>query len=342
MLKQLNLKNFTTFNDVSLNFSPHLNVIIGENGQGKSHLLKVAYSMMSIESNSITSKTHMQRIYADKLINVFKPESLGRLVKRKQGRERCEISVKFDNKELDTSISFATSSKTDVQIDLAPIKATETKPAFLPTRELLTIYPNFVHTYKNNYLEYEETYYDTCLLLGSYLARGPREEQAKKLLKPLENAMGGKVILDKNGRFYLSIPGEGKMEISLVAEGLRKLAMLSRLIATGALLGKGSLFWDEPETNLNPKLIKIIAKVILQLSLQGIQVFIATHSLFLLRELEILSNQTEFSSVKQRYFGLYRDESGVCIEQANEISDIRVLTLLDEELHQSDRFLEME
>lgn len=342
MLQQLTLKNFTVFNDVSLTFSPHLNVIVGENGKGKSHLLKVAYSMMSIDNNSITSKSQMQRIYADKLINVFRPESLGRLVKRKQGRERCEISTEFDDEKLNTSISFATSSKTDVQIDRSPTKAIESRPAFLPTRELLTIFPNFVHTYQTNYLEYEETYYDTCLLLGAYLAKGPREEQAKLLLEPLEEAMNGKVVLDKNGRFYLSIKNEGTMEISLVAEGLRKLAMLARLIATGSLLGKGTLFWDEPETNLNPKLIKIIAKIILQLCKQGIQVFIATHSLFLLRELEILSIDNKFKGIKQRYFGLSRNDDGVYLEQADNISDIQALTLLDEELHQSDRFLNME
>jgi predicted ATPase len=34
------------------------------------------------------------------------------------------------------------------------------------------------------------------------------------------------------------------------------MAMLARLISTGVLLEQGYLFWDEPETSLNPKLIK--------------------------------------------------------------------------------------
>ncbi|MFO1416253.1 MAG: hypothetical protein U1F28_03715 [Acinetobacter sp.] len=38
----------------------------------------------------------------------------------------------------------------------------------------------------------------------------------------------------------------------LIAEGLRKLAMLARLISTGTLLEQDYLFWDEPETNLSP------------------------------------------------------------------------------------------
>ncbi|MCT8533072.1 AAA family ATPase, partial [Glaesserella parasuis] len=98
MLKKLVLKNFTVFNEVDLNFSPHLNVIIGENGMGKSHILKLAYSLIACNASAFSvSKTQMQKNYADKLINVFRPESLGRLVRRKQGRERCEISAKFEN-----------------------------------------------------------------------------------------------------------------------------------------------------------------------------------------------------------------------------------------------------
>lgn len=151
--------------------------------------------------------------------------------------------------------------------------------------------------------------------------------------------MGGKVILDTNGRFYLSLVGQGKMEMPLVAEGLRKLAMVVRLIATGSLLDKGYLFWDEPETNLNPKLIKLVARVILHLCNSGIQVFIASHSLFLLRELEVLSQENAFKRIPQRYFSLVAGENGVEVEQGSSIDELRTLVLLDEDLDQSERFM---
>jgi len=47
MLKRLDLNNFTVFERASLNFAHGLNVIVGENGSGKSHLLKIAYSVMA-------------------------------------------------------------------------------------------------------------------------------------------------------------------------------------------------------------------------------------------------------------------------------------------------------
>ena len=214
-------------------------------------------------------------------------------------------------------------------------------PAYLPTRELLTIFPGFVSLYETTYLSFEETWRDTCILLGAPLARGPREATIKKLLLPLEEAMGGKVELDGSGRFYLRRDA-GKIEMHLVAEGLRKLATLARLIATGSLLDQGYLFWDEPEANLNPRIIKSLAKTILQLAQGGIQVFLATHSLFLLRELHILQSQ-HFQDLDSWCVGLHSDaEGGVTVEQGKSMDDIGSIVALDEELQQSDRYIDTE
>ena len=71
------------------------------------------------------------------------------------------------------------------------------------------------------------------------------------------------------------------MEADLVAEGYRKLTMVARLIANGSLDANSLLFWDEPEANLNPRLIRRLAPLLLDLAEAGVQVFIATHSLFL-------------------------------------------------------------
>jgi predicted ATPase len=349
MLKRMGLKNLTVFPYADLQFSPGLNVIIGENGCGKSHLLKTAYSVIAASAeegrkpiNSAPTKTLMQKIYADKLVNVLRPESLGRLARRKQGRERCELAFEFNDSKLNVQLGFATSSKSEVQIDKLSSSWQQKAPVFFPTRELLTLYPGFVSVYESHYLEFDETYRDACMLLGAPALKGAREKKAAELLKPLEDAMGGKVVLETNGRFYLSLPGQGKMEMPLVAEGLRKLAMVARLIGTGSLLDKGYLFWDEPESNLNPKLLRLVARIILHLCQSGIQVFIASHSLFLLRELEVLSADKEFAKVPQRYFALRSTDSGVDVEQGNSVVDLKTLVLLDEELAQSDRYISLE
>jgi len=115
--------------------------------------------------------------------------------------------------------------------------------------------------------------------------------------------------------------------------------MLARLIATGSLLGSGYLFWDEPEANLNPRLIRSVALAILGLARDGVQVFVATHSLFLLQELEILSKTDDFGDVDQRDFALAIATDGVRVQRGDLADELQTLILLDESLQQSDRCL---
>ena len=347
MLKALHLKNFTAFGESRLRFSPGLNVIIGENGLGKTHLLKLPYAAMAVSvelgrtpPHSQPSKAILQPRMAQKLVDVFRAESLGRMARRRQGRNRCEVRVEFNNSRWDMSFGFATNSKSEVVVKRAPSEWIDKAPVFLPTRELLTIYPGFVSLYDGRHLEFEESWRDTCALLGAPALRGPNAREIARLLKPLEDEMGGQIVLDGNGRFYLKGPGIGSMEMSLVAEGHRKLAMLARLIATGSLLDKGCLFWDEPESNLNPKLIREVSHAILHICRNGVQVVVATHSLFLLRELEMLSKNEEFEKIGRRYFALGQSDESVVVEQGESVEEIGPLTMLDEELMQSDRFLE--
>ena len=290
--------------------------------------------------SSQPSKTLLQPRMAQKLVDVFRAESLGRLARRQQGRNRCEVRVGFNNSRWNLSFSFATNSKSEVVIERVPSGWIDKAPVFLPTRELLSIYPGFVSLYDGRHLEFEETWRDTCALLGASALKGPTAYKIAQVLRPLEDEMGGQLVWDRNGRFYLKQPGVGNMEMSLVAEGHRKLAMLARLIATGSLLDKGCLFWDEPESNLNPKLIREISRAILHICRNGVQVIIATHSLFLLRELEMLLKKEEFKKIGQRYFATGKNDEGVVVEQGKCIEDIEPLTVLDEELMQSDRFLE--
>ena len=343
MLKKARFQNLTTVPNDEWKFSSGLNVIIGENGLGKSHVLKVIYSLLKVQAGKEFSKASLEKSYADKLIGVMRPESIGRLVKRKQGRDRCEIELIMKDSSKNCSIAFATNAKSQVEVVRAPKERLALPPVYLPTRELATLCPWFVSLYDNFHVEFEEAWRDTVSLLGAPSVKGSRARKVARLLKPLEDVMGGKVIVDgSNGRFYLQVTGEGRMEMPLVAEGMRKLAMLARLISTGVLLEQGYLFWDEPETNLNPKLIKTVAESIVQLASEGIQIFIATHSLFLLRELEMLSDTKAFKGLSSRYFSLKTEDNIVVLEQGDRIDDLQTIVSLDEELMQSDRFLDSE
>lgn len=378
-VKSLKLENFSVLPNANFEFSPQLNVIMAENGCGKSHLLKLIYSLLEVtskKSNNELSKTNLETQFANKLINVFRPDSLGSLVKKAPGIQgiieqleenklNLEIMIEKSqfNNNLDYNKDFSiednsfSSKKANIELTLldgeyshinfsnkASKKVIIEKsishselPIFIPSRELVTLCPWFVSLYLTNRIPLEETWFDTCNLLTTPLLK--ENKQIKDLLSPIEKAMNGSV-LEEQGRFYLRLHHNvRKIEAPLVAEGLRKFVMIARLIATGALLDKGYLFWDEPEANLNPKLIKVAAEIIFALSKQGIQVFIATHSLFLLRELEILqSKEKKFSS---RYFSLVASNDGVKLEQGDNMHSLDTIVALDENLAQSDRYLDI-
>lgn len=335
VLNALSLKNFTLFTETKLEFSPQLNIFIGENSTGKTHILKTVYSIIAATAEFDTSSPlKLNDAIADKLFHVFRPETLGNLVSYQQ--TQAEIVLNFEESEYDSHLCFSPSSES-IELQQAPSKLPSTRPVYFSTKELLSIFPEFVEIYENRYLAFEETWRDMCVALGG-LKQRKLEPTMQKLLTQLETAMGGEIELDKNGRFYLKTAKKGRLEAHLISEGQRKLAMLARLIATGALQ-RGYLFWDEPESNLNPHLLKEIAPLLLTLSAHGVQIFIATHSLFLLREIEIGLASETYKNLKTRWFGLHTQGDEVLVEQGDDIDDSGDITALDEELTQSARFM---
>lgn len=122
-----------------------------------------------------------------------------------------------------------------------------------------------------------------------------------------------------------------------MSEGMRKFGMLQVLVANGVLREKGYLFWDEPEANLNPASVRVLAPLIAGLARRGTQVFLATHSLFLLRELQMLD---EVGGADIRFIGLVRGDDGLVRAQVvDDLDELPVITALDAELEQSGRYL---
>jgi predicted ATPase len=124
--------------------------------------------------------------------------------------------------------------------------------------------------------------------------------------------------------------------------GTGKSAILDFLASVDTPEASNFEFCDTPETNLGSKLLKAVALDILQVASSGKQVFIATHSIFLLRELHILRAR-QFKHLDVRYFGLHFDGvGGTKVAQGASMDDIGSIAALDEDLQQSDRYLDLE
>lgn len=94
-----------------------------------------------------------------------------------------------------------------------------------------------------------------------------------------------------------------------------------------------SVYYQFPESGLDPKELLTRTKYIADLSKRYI-VIVATFSLFLMRELDILQTKedVDFLWVNVTHEGLF---------QSKDIDDIRAIAVLDAELEQSHRYMEV-
>lgn len=99
------------------------------------------------------------------------------------------------------------------------------------------------------------------------------------------------------------------------------------------------MLFDLPETDLHPKQIRLMANVLFELVNRDVikQLFVTTHSLFLMREFELL-NVAQKQRLSTRFISLDNNQ----IEQGNDLSDLNNISILDESLAQSDRYLNLQ
>ncbi|MFZ5818378.1 MAG: AAA family ATPase [Chloroflexota bacterium] len=329
-IEDFSLERFMAFDQkTSLSFSQGINVFIGTNSTGKTLLMKALYSMIKV-----CEQAHLQQILndpirlkimaADKFKGVFKPDHLGRLVRRSRGQANGVLEMKYDGEKISVTVSSRGGA-----LNLEYSSLPDPTPAvFLPVHEFLSASEGFVHAYSNRELFFDETYYDLSLALSGALLRGPRLEEIKSLVEPLEKEIGGHVTRDGE-RFYIRLP-EGKMEASIASEGYRKIAGLIYLINNGSLTQNGILFWDEPEANLNPKLVKVIVETLHKLAESGVQIFVTTHDYLVSQKLSLLAEYKRGTNMRFFAFQQARRGAGVNIEWGDTLAQIDHNPILDE------------
>jgi hypothetical protein len=116
----------------------------------------------------------------------------------------------------------------------------------------------------------------------------------------------GTIVADNDEKYYLKPGSQSILEFHLVAEGWRKLGLLWQLIKNGTLESGSILFWDEPEANINPKVIPVLVEILSELQKDGVQIFISTHDYILAKYFDVKKNSINSIS----YFSLYRNEEG--------------------------------
>lgn len=300
-LKKIEAENFTVFEKIEIPFSKGLNVLVGENGVGKTHIMKVAYAACQASKHDVS--------FSQKTVMLFRPDQsrIGRLVNRnKSGNNTAEISVASDISKISMSFSVKT-KKWDAEVHAEEKwekQMLDLSSVFIPAKEILSNAWNLDAAVKMGNVEFDDTYLDLIAAAKIDISRGVDSAERRKYLNLLQKISAGRVTLQED-RFYLKPGTQAKLEFNLVAEGIRKIALLWQLIKNGTLEKGSVLFWDEPEANINPRYIPNLAELLIMLEREGVQIFVSTHDYFLSKYIEV--KKSEDSEVQ--YISLYKDEN---------------------------------
>ena len=297
-ITRLKFERFTAFENLDFEPSPGINILVGANGTGKTHLMKAAYAACDV------SKTGGS--FAEKLISTFMPSgrSIGRLVKRRNRSVRGAIHIFRQRRYIRASFSNHATVPDSVHVTGAKAWAADpVESVYIPVKEMLANAPGFRSLYAQREIHFEEVYADILDRAYRPSLRGPADISRKKLLNILRKVIDGRIV-EKNEEFYHHSK-QGSLEFTLLAEGLRKLGLLWLLIQNGVLQNGSVLFWDEPETNLNPKLFGSLIGILLELQRSEVQIFLATHDYAILKEFDLQREKADGLA----FHSLYRDSA---------------------------------
>lgn len=312
-IKKLILNNFMLFENAEIDWGKNINVICGENSTGKTTLLKVMYSVLkplSKGNKEAINKEMEEQLFVNKLQGVFRPDGMkiGRLVSRKQGSNRTDFEVLLDkNQKITMGFGNRQENHADIKIDASKFSGMY-DVIYIPTKEMISTTEHFASLYEEYHIDFEEMYYDLAKLLDRPLSKEPNTNEQNGVLKSFEEIMKGQIV-QRDKKFYLKVRGEGEFEMGLLSDGYRKLAMIVYLILSGSMNKNTILFWDEPETNMNPKTIRPIVQALVALAKMGVQIFVTTHDYFVQQEFNMLTVYPELNPERLdiRFMSLYRD-----------------------------------
>ena len=278
-----------------LDFCDGINVLIGENGVGKTTILKMIYAATQW-SNEKTIQGKNKKL-TDFFSNSLKDSDKLKNEDRKE--DYCYYKVSYDNHVFEDRLSHNENSNFDDWLGL------NIQSVFIPSTEMLSHSKGFLAMNQKYSMPFDSTQID-IIVNASLPETREISELCKSVLEEISNAIDG-IVIYENDEFYVIKRDGRKIDFSLEAEGFRKLGLLWKLVRNG-LLEKGTiLLWDEPEANLNPELYSLLANILLELQKNGVQIFIATHSYNFAKYLEI----RRFEKEQVMFHNLYKGDSEV-------------------------------
>lgn len=351
MIKSATVKNFMGFQTFKANgFSP-INVFIGKNDTGKTALLKLLYTTLAtIDMYSRRSKNeevNLKKLLAEKMANVFLvgKKGLGELV-NKSAREKLIADFEYSHSRLgyEDRLHFTfgestTNTIVDCQEKINTIHDSF-RAVFIPAKEVLTPLKAIRATRDNYHIPgFDDTYLDLIRALVVPTQKGNITAELKEVNRRLDSLFDGRIEQGHEDEFLFK-KGNTEFQISLTAEGIKKIGILTTLIRNMQLNANSVLFMDEPETALHPEAVRELVEMLISMAKSGIQLFIATHNYFVLKQMHICARRDQLDA---SCFSLQRDEKKhINYNSFNLMTDFPETSIVEAALKMADEEIRMD
>ena len=325
-IESIELKNFTVFKNLKVNFSKGINVIIGENGTGKTQLIKAIYADIQIaKSKNIDDiSKYFKSVNVNYLFFVKQLKPLFLEVKASKIDNKSDKKCLMGKLELEINgINTSLGSDGECSYEISyPSK--EINCTFIPAKDMLTHSKGLVSMAdKFSEFPFDKTLIDIIKIAQQWQLNKP-PKIALKILPILERMMGGKIVIESE-EFYIKKDNGEMVNFAVEAEGLKKIGLLWQLLMNENITENSVLLWDEPEANINPKFIPELVEILIELQKNGVQIFVTTHDYMFAKYFEV--KRSENGQIM--YYSLYRTDDGIKCENNVNFGDLKNNTIRD-------------
>ncbi len=275
-IQKLELNRLYALPQLAMEFG-QLNLFLGKNGAGKTTLLKVLHCIASDNP-----KQNLQQHFA---LSVIEQANIQAFLQSYQQQWQWNSTTNQSHRG-----------------------TTLFEPVFIPDKCLLSLYRAII-TLPHEYSAIDS---QTCQKLLRNSPDKQLSNRQQNLLECFEQHYKGSESVERNRKssprneFSYKLASGETIPLEQGAEGIKKLQLLRLLLENHSITRESVLLIDEAEANLHPAFVRQFVQILAALAAKGVQIFIASHSSFVLEELVIASKRNQqsafcFALTKQGY-----------------------------------------
>ncbi|MCC8103585.1 MAG: ATP-binding protein [Clostridiales bacterium] len=237
------LKSYGAIGNFQCSHFSNINLIIGENGTGKTYFLKALYSMVrSLEEYKRGDDVKsLNDVLSEKLRWTFQIDKLGDMVTR-SSMDSLVFDIRIGN--IKAYYQFSQNTTNKVKNVTEPAIGKNGNSIFIPAKEVLSLFSIILKSREvDRVFGFDDTYYDLAKALRIAPSKGKNFSAFSNSRKIVSDVINGSVNYDEeSGKWYYKNKKNQKFSIGATSEGVKKIAIMDRLLANGYLNPNSIIF----------------------------------------------------------------------------------------------------